>query len=242
MAETWPPGPNSPVLDPQTIHVWQADLTVPAAHLARYEAWLAGDERERAARFRFERDRNRYIAGRGMLRLLIGRYLQQAPEALDFSYSKYNKPGLPGSELQFNLAHSGELALFAFGLHDALGVDLEAERPLRDALAIARRFFSPSERESLASLPEDQQASAFFRCWTRKEAFIKAVGEGLSYPLDGFDVTLLPGEPARLLTVRGSEDEARSWTVRHLEPAPGYVAALVARGPGKHLEYWHFHP
>jgi 4'-phosphopantetheinyl transferase len=240
MAKTWPPGPLSPLLDSQTVHVWQAALTVSAQRLARLEALLADDERERAARFRFERDRSRYIAGRGMLRELLGRYLGCTPGALEFSYSEFGKPELPDSELRFNLAHSGDLALFAFGLHDALGVDVEAERPLRDAPGIARRFFSERERAALASLPEDQQTAAFFRCWTRKEAFIKAVGEGLSYPLDGFDVTLLPGEPARLLAIGGSEEEALSWLIWHLKPAPGYTGALTSHGPRNRLERWQY--
>ena len=234
----WLPGPLFPTLNSQAVHVWQAELTVSVERLVRYMGLLAEDERERAARFRFERHRNHYIAGRGMLRELLGRYLGQRPEDLVFSYSEYGKPKLTGSELRFNLAHSGELALFAFGLHDALGVDLEAERPLHDALAIARRFFSPAEREALASLPEDQQAAAFFRCWTRKEAFIKAVGEGLSHALDAFEVTLMPDEPAQLRAIDGSEEEARKWSLYALDLPQSYYGAIAVKSRTKQLRLW----
>ena len=237
---TWPIGPLDPQLDTDTVHVWQAVLDAPPEQLAYYEMLLAEEERERAARFHFDRDRKQYIAGRGVLRVLLGRYLKRPPADIDISYSEYGKPFLSGSELRFNLAHSGGIALFAFCLNDDVGVDVEVERELSDALAIAERFFSPAERETLRSLPQAEQVPAFFRCWSRKEAFIKAVGEGLSYPLDAFDVNLVPGEAARLLSVRGSEDEARRWTLTSLDLPQRYHGALAIKSRSKRFQTWQF--
>ena len=146
-----------------------------------------------------------------------------------------------GNELHFNLAHSGGLALYAFCLEDAVGVDVEEERELSDALQISERFFSPAERETLKSLPEERRIPAFFRCWSRKEAFFKAVGEGLSYPLDAFDVTLALDDPPRLLAIRGSAEEARAWSLYSIALPSGYHGALAVRSKAKHLQQWRLH-
>lgn len=235
-----PPGPPNPRLDDSSVHVWMADLHAPGEHLDHYASLLAHDERERAARFHFERHRDHFVAGRGILRTLLALYLDQAPEAVQFSYTDFGKPFLAKSNLQFNLAHCGNVALFAFCLQDAVGIDVERQRELPDALAIAGRFFSPRESETLRALPPAEQTAAFFRCWTRKEAFIKAVGEGLSYPLAAFDVTLAPREEARLLAVRGSASEAAQWTLLDLRPAMGYEGALVVKGKPARLRRWRF--
>jgi 4'-phosphopantetheinyl transferase len=240
MLPDWPAEPTDPQLDEHSAHIWCAELDQPQGRVKYYGSLLSADEQERAARFHFDRHRNAYTAGRGMLRVLLGRYLKQPPEDIDISYSHYGKPLLPDNRLQFNLAHSGGLALFVFTLHDEVGVDIERERDLRDALAIAERFFSPSERAALRELPDSERVPAFFRCWTRKEAFIKAVGEGLSYPLADFDVTLAPGEPARLLSIRGSEEEARSWSLHSLDLPAGYFGAVALRNPAMQLERWRF--
>ena len=238
MQVNWRPGPTKPELDENTVHVWSAVLDAPRERLDYYGSLLAEDERERAARFHFERDRNRYIAGRGILRVLLGRYLSRSSDKVVISYSEYGKPILSNNELQFNLAHSGDLVLFAFCLHDDVGVDVEAERDLSDALALGRRFFSPGERDTLQSLAEAQQVPAFFRCWSRKEAFIKAVGEGLSYPLDAFDVTLAPGEEARLLSIRGSAAEAGKWSLFSLALPQSYYGAVAVKRTAVHLQTW----
>jgi len=242
MLAYWPSGPLKPQLDENSVHVWCAELAQPQERIDGYRSLLSADELERAVRFRFDRHRNDYIAGRGMLRVLLGRYLKHPPEAAKISYSHYGKPLLPDNRLQFNLAHSGGLALFVFTLHDEVGVDIEQERDLRDALAIAERFFSPSERAALRELPDSERVPAFFRCWTRKEAFIKAVGEGLSYPLADFDVTLAPGEPARLLSIRGSEEEARRWSLQSLDLPAGNFGAVALQNPAMQLERWRFPP
>ena len=194
--------------------------------------WLSPDESRRAFRFHFERDRQRFAAARGILRALLGRYLGVDPSVLLFDYGRYGKPALasPWQGLRFNVSHSGGLALFAFATDHEIGVDIEQERPLPEMDSIAERHFSQLEHVALQLLAEPERRRAFFRCWTRKEAFIKAVGDGLSHALDAFDVTLAPGEPARLLRVAGDPEAPRRFRLEGLEPAHGFAAALAALG------------
>ncbi len=169
----------------------------------------------------------------------MGRYAGREPSAIAFRYGGWGKPGLDeardGDGLQFNLSHSGDLALLAVARGRRLGIDVEAVRPMADAGPIAARFFSPRECERFRRLPESEQLAAFFRCWTRKEAYMKATGAGMSMPLDQFDVTLSPGEPPALLRVEGLPDEPSRWSYRDLDPGPGYLAALAVEGTGWRL-------
>jgi 4'-phosphopantetheinyl transferase len=198
---------------------------------AQFTALLSADERERAARFAFAHLRRSFTLARGALRILLGRTLGMAPAAIRFVYGEKGKPGLaePG-RVRFNMSHSGELALIAIGLDCELGVDIERIRPLPDLQEIAARFFSREEETELMALPEDLREAAFFRCWTRKEAYIKAIGDGLSAPLDGFAVSLRDGEPARMIQIGGDAAAAGAWRLHHLDVEPGYVAALAYRG------------
>jgi len=230
-AELAPPGPEA-------IHVWSVPLDPPAGEVAAARRLLAPDEAARADRFRFDRHRRRYTVGRAALRTLLGRYLGVEPRAVAFRYGRNEKPYLadgsaPAGDppLWFNLSNSAELAVVAFGTSAELGVDVEALRAMPDALAIAERFFSAAEREALAAVPAAELDRAFFRCWTRKEAYLKAVGTGITVPLHAFDVTLAPGEPARMLALDGDPGLAAAWRLHHLEPAPGYVGALAAPPP-----------
>jgi 4'-phosphopantetheinyl transferase len=192
---------------------------------------LSADERERAGRFRFDRDRRRFVAARGLLRLVLGRTLGLDPAGLRFAYGPRGKPSLAdGPGLGFNVSHSGGLALLAFAWDRELGVDVEEEREVKEAADIARRYFSHRESEELLRLPEGERKAAFFRCWTRKEAFIKATGDGLSRALDAFDVTLRPGEPARLLRVEGEPGAKSRFWIEDLRPAPGFAGALAVDG------------
>ena len=195
---------------------------------------LAPAERERAARFHFPRDRNRFIAGRGALRQILGRYLQTDPIKLQFTYGPHGKPALAqGAEesgLQFNLAHSGGLALLAVTRSGKIGVDLERVRALKDAEGLVTRFFCPREIAAFQGLPEDQKPAAFFNLWTRKEAWLKAIGEGIGHSLNRVEVSFLPGEPARLLTLPEGPHAAARWNLRDLAPAPGFAAALAISG------------
>ncbi|PYQ42304.1 MAG: 4'-phosphopantetheinyl transferase [Acidobacteria bacterium] len=194
--------------------------------------WLSPDENRRASRFHFERDRRRFAAARGILRALLGRYLCVDPSDLVFGYGPHGKPALasPWHGLRFNVSHSGGLALLAFATDYEIGVDIEQERPLPEMDSIAERHFSPPENAELQLLAERERRRAFFRCWTRKEAFIKAVGDGLSHALDAFDVTLAPSEPARILRVEGDPEAAGRFRLEGLEPAHGFAAALAALG------------
>jgi 4'-phosphopantetheinyl transferase len=194
---------------------------------------LSADERARAARFAFERERRRYIVARARLRQLLSERLGTAPEALQFVYQSHGKPALargPGQrDLRFNLSHCGEVAAYAFAEGRAVGVDIEQVRELPDADDIAMRFFSRRERGAYLRLPRRERPQGFFNCWTRKEAFIKALGEGLSHPLDTFDVSLAPGKPARLLRVHGVPASRCGWTLYSFEGAPSLVGAVAVQ-------------
>jgi 4'-phosphopantetheinyl transferase len=203
---------------------------------------LSADEHERAERFRFRKDREHFIAARGLLRILLGRYLDLPPRQLSFSYSPYGKPQLAGvsggAALRFNVSHSHGIALYAVALGREIGVDVEYIRREVVGESIAEHFFSAREVASLRALPAEMQPQAFFNCWTRKEAFIKAIGEGLSFPLDEFDVSLVPDEPAALLNTRNGPLEAARWSLQALPVDEGYVAALAVEGHEWRLECW----
>jgi 4'-phosphopantetheinyl transferase len=209
------------------VHVWKVALDQPPE---QYRAVLSADERERASRFRVERGADRYTVGHGTLRILLGRYTGTSPEALVFQYNGFGKPELTGADIGFNLSHSHEIALIAVAHGRAVGVDVERIREQVMTERIAERFFAPAEARAIATLPQEQQAQAFFNCWTRKEAWIKARGEGLSIPLNSFEVTLAPGEPARLVATHPDGEEAARWTLRELECGPGFAAALAVAG------------
>ena len=217
-----------------TVDLWSASLEPPAPLRAHLEGYLSIDERERAARFVFPRDRNRFIAGRAFLRLLLAQYTATDAASLRFRYGAHGKPALADdrSEVAFNLAHTGSLAVCALARGRDLGVDVERVRPIPDADGIARSFFSPRETAELASLPEPARFRAFFDAWTRKEAVLKALGDGLARPLDSFDVTLKPGDTPRLLRTLGDPEEADRFSLHSLEPEEGYVAAIAVRGHG----------
>jgi 4'-phosphopantetheinyl transferase len=221
-------------LGERVVHLWSVALDPVPEIVAELRALLSSDEIQRAERFRFDRHRRRFIVGRGALRSILGSYLGRSPAELEFEYGPKGKPSLApsqgGDEFRFNLSHSSELGLYALARRQELGVDVEKLRPMPDAEQIAERFFSESERVALRAIPGEAKVDAFFNCWTRKEAYIKATGDGLSMPLDRFDVTLAPGEPAAMLRAEGGPDAALRWTLVHLDPAAGYVGALAIEG------------
>jgi 4'-phosphopantetheinyl transferase len=222
------------------VHVWCASLLWPARHIQQIRLLLTPDEQARADRFYFEEHRQRFIAGRGILRKLLGHYLNLKPETLRFAYSSYGKPTLAAPEassLQFNVSHSADLALYAVTQRRQIGVDIEHVRPVTDIQQIVERFFSPQEQVEWLRLPVEQQEIGFFNCWTRKEAYIKAKGQGLSLPLEQFDVSLTPGQPVKLLADRHDQDIA-NWSLETLEPGPGYTGALVVEAPPYKLKCW----
>jgi 4'-phosphopantetheinyl transferase len=222
------------------VHVWRATLAWPEAAADGLKQYLSADERDRMDRFRFERDRRRYLIGRGLLRSLLGRYLVLAPQDLRFENTAAGKPHLASGQgqLQFNLAHSGEYVLIAITDGRAVGIDVEEVRDDFDAGEVAAHFFSPDEQRNLEVLTGRAKIEAFFECWTRKEAYVKARGEGLSLPLDQFDVSVRPDEPARLIATRPDPAEAGRWELSSLGVADGYKAALVIEGQGSTLRFW----
>jgi 4'-phosphopantetheinyl transferase len=230
----WPPAPDAVVLHPDEVHVWRMALSVPEPRIRRLRELLTPDERTRAERFRFAPDRDSFIVARGTLRTLLGRYLRREPSALRFSYGPQGKPALvePSDGLSFNVSHSHGFALYAVTRDRLVGVDIERIRPDLADEKIAERFFAPGEVARLFSLAPELRHDAFFACWTRKEAYIKAVGQGLSLSLQQFEVSLAPYEPAALLATFDDPGEASYWTLHNLEPGAGYAAAVAVRGLG----------
>ena len=200
-------------------------LDLPTDRIAGLTALLDDGERERARRFRHVRDRSRFIARRGLLRLLLAERGAGNAATLRYTRNAYGKPALADRpDLRFNLSHSAGLALCVVAEDIEMGCDIERRDPELADPAVARRLFAPAERRAFEALPSDQRTEGFFNGWTRKEAFIKAIGLGVSHPLDSFEVTLTPGDPARI--VSGGD----GWSIASFEPAPGYQAALVAAG------------
>ena len=240
----WLTAPKNPVLEEDEIHVWLVCLERSAKERQSLFDILGDDERERAGRFHFDRDRARFVVAHAALRLILAMHLRQRPDQLRFRSNDYGKPALEtncvGGEdlLRFNLSHSEELALVAVGLGRAVGVDIEYIRADVAREQVAERFFSPREVSMLRALPANLQPQAFFNCWTRKEAYIKARGEGLSLPLEDFEVSLVPGERAALLSVRDNPQESARWSLRELDACQGYAAALAVEGHDWHLRCW----
>ena len=223
--------------------MWRAMLDPSLSRVATLEQTLAADERTRAGQFHFQKDRTRFIVARGLLRAILGRYLGRDPRALRFCSNPYGKPSLApesggDAPLSFNVTHAGALALYAVTRNRAIGIDLEDIRVDVECDSIAEHFFSPLERRMLRAVPPAMRPEAFFRCWTRKEAYIKARGEGLSMPLDQFDVSLAPGEPAVLLDARPDSSEHNRWSLQDLDAAAGFAAALAMEGQAGRLRLW----
>ena len=233
---SWRPSWGAPALPANEVHVWRATLDLDPAGLDCLEKTLAPNERARAAGFRFSRDREQFVSGRGILRDILARYLGREPEELRFGCGPCGKPFLlrnsAGPELHFNLAHSYGLALYAIARNRKVGVDLERIHAGLADQQVAERFFSRRESSALRTLEESLRVEAFFNCWTRKEAYVKARGEGLLVRLDSFDVTLTPGRPAELLGGDGG------WSVHALTPLPGYAAAVVVEGSNCDPRLW----
>jgi 4'-phosphopantetheinyl transferase len=221
--------------DTGQVHVWLFELSASAGALEYLRGQLSGDEIARSERFCFPHLQTSFVIAHGMLRSVLARYLGRPPAALEFSYNQQGKPRLahPGCRLQFNLSHSGTLGACAVAVDCDLGVDIEHIRQMPDLFDIARRFFSPEECADLEAVPLDRREFAFFNCWTRKEAYIKAIGGGLSIPLDSFCVSLIPNEPARLLS--NCENDAHRWNIQEFDPGAEYRGAVAYSGPPRDL-------
>jgi 4'-phosphopantetheinyl transferase len=222
-------------LDVGTVHVWSARLDPPASQLPQLERLLSSSERARARRLRIDRDREQFVVRRGLLRTILGRYLGIAPKELAFERGLYGKLALDSrtadGSLSFNLSYSHGLALYAVARDQEVGVDVERLRDRLLHVELAERYFSAPERAELRGLPGDSTARGFFNGWTRKEAYIKALGTGLFTRLDSFAITLTPGEPVKLVSPHApARRGARPWTLASLDSIPGYAAALTVAG------------
>ena len=216
------------------VHIWRAWLDADAQGLSRLREFLSKDEISRANRFIFPRDRNHFIVARGRLRELLGMYLRRDPQSSRFLVGKFGKPALMDeNDLRFNLTHSHGLAVYGFAMNRELGIDVEKIRPDFGGEEIAERYFSETEQQELRELPVEVRATAFFLCWTRKEAYIKARGDGLQIPLASFDVSLSPGKPE---TLRSSDSQR--WSLLSFTPTPGYAAAIITEGHAPTVRYW----
>ena len=240
--QQWRLPPLALKLGGNEVHVWQASLRTEVNTLHALQELLSEEETIKARKFRFEKDRHHFIIAHGVLRTLLGRYLKTDPHLLHFDYNAYGKPslGYPFSEstLHFNVSHSHEVALYAFTYARQIGVDVEYMRLDIDYIELAKYSFSPHEQAMLSSLPKALRHQGFFNGWTRKEAYIKAKGKGLSLPLDSFDVSLCPGEPVKLLASREVPQETACWSLQELLPASGYAAALAVEGSGWDVSCW----
>jgi 4'-phosphopantetheinyl transferase len=224
------PGPAAP--DHALVHVWRRSLDREAVDETDLAALLSRDERLRAERFRSRRDASRFIVARATLRQILGAYLAVAPDRLVFVTGPHGKPALawPRASLTFSVSHCEGLALYAIARGRRVGVDVERRRPVDDLDDLAARVFAASERAELAALSAERRGQAFLDGWTRKEAFVKALGEGLRYPLDTVVVSLDPAAPARLLAVGDRGGAVSGWSLHALDAGAGYAAALAAEG------------
>lgn len=239
--EVWSLPPRGVALGADEVHVWRAWLEPDPVRDASLAATLSPDEKARAAQFRQPGDAAHYVRARGILRDILARYLGEPPADLRFSVGPTGKPFLVGRDaVHFNLSHSADLALYAVARGGEVGVDVEAVRHDVDHDTLAQRFFSPGEREQLRRLPESARQEAFFTCWVRKEAFLKATGEGLSVGLASFDVLVLGDAPPGRQVVRDGRGKERSWSVAGLHPAPGYAAAVAVEDGQWRMSCWHW--
>lgn len=211
---------------PDVVHLWQAHVDREAGEVARLRALLSPGEVQRADRFRFARDRDAFVVTRAVRRQVLAHHTGQDPRELTFLVAERGKPFIPDGP-EFNQSDSGTVTLIAVGHTRRVGVDVEQLRDDVDCERLAARFFSPAEQAALRRLPAELRRRGFFACWSRKEAFIKAQGTGLSAPLHAFDVSVHPDGPAELLATRPDPDEAARWRLRAVDAPPGYAAALA---------------
>jgi 4'-phosphopantetheinyl transferase len=243
LENVWRASPVRPAVPLDHIDVWQICLDVPESDADPHN-FLASDEMWRAERFHFARDRQRFVRCRSAAREILGRYLEVPPQNIRFIYETNGKPQITDDQnqrqLRFNISHSSGLAVMAVVSGRAIGVDVEKIKSNVEYLDLAKRFFSTNEYRKLSAMPTNRLARAFFACWTRKEAFIKACGEGLSFPLSEFSVSIDPDAPATLQDVRTDPGAAARWSLINLEPREGYIGALAVEGPAQPIERWCF--
>jgi len=233
----WPLGSGTPGLEPWQVHLWSATQREFSSYSDSLWPVLSKDEQEKSQGFRSAELRTWYVTRHGLLRRILSRYLQQDASEIKFSMGANGKPGIDGeiriagdrAPLYFNASDSGEMVVWAITAACPVGVDIEYMRTIPDIEQIASRFFSPRETRTLMSLPADSRLGAFYACWTRKEAFLKATGEGITQNLAKVEVTLAPGEEPKVLTVPEDSRQDKPWQLRSFSPAPSYLGCLAYR-------------
>ena len=232
------PGLEGLALAPEEVHLWAVGLEVSTPTLTGMEELLSDDQRRRAARFRYREHRERYSVSWGFVRLLLGLYLERSPRELEFAFGDKGKPRLATGTIEFNLSHCHDMAVVAVAREHAVGVDIERHRQLDRADDIATRYFSAREAELYRSLDAGQRPQAFLRCWTRKEAVVKAIGEGMFASLNRLEVSLAPGVPPEVLAIGGDVEAGADWTLLDLEPRRDFLGALATRMPHPEIHAW----
>ena len=226
-------------LSANAVHIWSASTDIDEKQLHYLQSIISEDEQKRAAKFYFEKDRVRFIVARGFLRMILACYIKKTPEEFRFRYNKFGKPSLENinnNNVQFNLSHSDKMIVYGFTSCRDIGIDIERIRTSEDTVQILDHFFSELEKEEFKMIPEEKKKETFYQCWTRKEAYIKARGEGLSIPLDDFSVTLIPGSPAKL--IKADKDSAvTQWHMKDISVASGFAAAAVVSGSEPSFHY-----
>ena len=224
------------------IHAWLACLEKSPYLIQKLATTLSSEEHKRAYRYRFEKDKIHFILSHGILRTLIGHYISKPADQLEFVREDHGKPRLRNEfgkqSIHFNFSRSGTIALYAFTRDQEIGVDVEKIRNVSDMELIVQHYFSKREKSEFFTLPECEKKTAFFNCWTRKEAYIKAIGTGLSHPLDEFDVSLNPREPPKLLGIKGDSEVVSQWEIFGFTPSSGYVAAIAIKNRRYKLKFW----
>ena len=242
----WQNSPDQPLLANNRVHVWRANLDLPTTEIERLAAFLSTDEIARANKFHFLEHKRRFIVARGILRQLLGNYLQISPNKIEFEYSDRGKPRLAASMgnsyIQFNVSHSLEYALYGFTNSYLIGVDLEFLREMRDATELAKRFFTNQEFQLIANLTHEEQQKAFFQLWTAKEAYLKAIGTGLSNSLTDIEITFSRAKEPKLLSVGKNIATVGNWSIYHFIPAANYVAAIIVNTqiPKRQINFWNW--
>ena len=228
-------------LKPHTVHIWSLNFAVNDDAFNRYHSLLSEDEKKRASKFKFYKDKRCYVVTRGCLRLLSASYLEKNARDIVFVYEKYGKPRYKHKTiLNFNVSHSGDIAVIGFVYEHAIGIDIEKIKNDFDTFEIASNFFSKKEIAALREIPESQKYKAFYRCWTRKEAFIKAKGIGLSFPLDKFSVTLDSDLNAELIQTQWDTYEKLKWQFTSFIPSEDYIAAFTVNSQIKDIQYFNW--
>jgi 4'-phosphopantetheinyl transferase len=226
----WLPPPAEITLSDSIVHIWRSHLDIQYSQFQKYYAFLNDTERKRADRYRFDKSRHRFIVTRGILRLLLSQYCSKPAEEIEFQYNDWGKPYLTGDKeirFMFNIAHSNNLAVFAFTHTGNIGIDVEYNHPIKDMDQMVVNFFSKFEQATYETLPQSRRLKAFFTCWVRKEAYIKARGKGLSIPLNSFDVAVETDAINLLLRDQTDETATKKWIIYDVNVGEGYSAALA---------------